>query len=711
MKRTYNLVYFLFCVSVIFLSGCLVPVNDIVENGYLDITSWNHNESSLLLNGKWEFYYNRLLTPEQFAGASNRPLPDAYVRVPGTWKGTEIEGRSISGQGNATYRIVIQDWKGRTNLGIKIKSIGTSYRLYANGKILGRGGLTGISKEEYIPQFKPVIIPLELIEGKNEVIINVSNYDDRRGGIWDPVLIDSFSNMQKQNTLGTAIDFMLFGSLIFAGIYHIFVYLSRKKDLFILYLSLFCITIAVRSISDSERYLYFFFQDISWRYLFTIEYASFILSALFFFLFLETYFREFINTRITLLINSAAILITAVILVFPPNIFTSILNTMYAVITLGTVYLLYTIVLAIKNQYEGARTIAAGVILIFVIFIYSITIKSYFYYKSSLMYIGALLFVAIQAISISRRYSKSFDTTERFKIHLEEINHALNNFVPYEFLKYLHKKSITDVRLGDFAEHEMTVLFSDIRSFTELSEKLRPEENFRFLNSYLKRVVPVIRKNNGFIDKYVGDSIMALFPENPLNACLAAIEMQKAVTLYNLHRKNMGYDSINIGIGIHRGEIILGTIGNETRMETTVISDVVNLASRLESLTKLFNSPILISEKIFIEVFQDLQSVNINNFRLLGRIKVKGKSQTTSVYEIYEGCEPEIIDMKNRVKDDLEKAIMLYFFQRFEEAEEKFLSVLEEYPDDNAAQYYLVQCSLYKNLDIDKDWDGSLIIE
>ncbi|MEG3972906.1 AAA family ATPase, partial [Microcoleus sp. T2B6] len=187
------------------------------------------------------------------------------------------------------------------------------------------------------------------------------------------------------------------------------------------------------------------------------------------------------------------------------------------------------------------------------------------------------------------------DITERKKAETERIrftaelfllNQAYERFVPNQFLQFLDKSSIIDVELGDQVQLEMSVLFSDIRDFTTLSETMTPKDNFRFINSYLSRMEPVINENNGFIDKYIGDAIMALFSGEANNAVKAGIAMLHCLVEYNQNRANSGYGPIQIGIGINTGTLMLGTVGGQNRMEGTVISDAVNLASRVESLTK-----------------------------------------------------------------------------------------------------------------------------
>jgi CheY-like chemotaxis protein len=151
----------------------------------------------------------------------------------------------------------------------------------------------------------------------------------------------------------------------------------------------------------------------------------------------------------------------------------------------------------------------------------------------------------------------------RIKIHLQlcKINLAYARFVPHQFLQFLSKESILDVQLGDQVQKEMSILFSDIRSFTTLSESMTPEDNFKFINTYLSRMEPVIIQHNGFIDKYIGDAVMALFGGGADEAVKAGIDMLYQLEEYNEHRKKKGHKPISIGIGINTGSLMLGSVG------------------------------------------------------------------------------------------------------------------------------------------------------
>ena len=213
---------------------------------------------------------------------------------------------------------------------------------------------------------------------------------------------------------------------------------------------------------------------------------------------------------------------------------------------------------------------------------------------------------------------------------LVRLNAAAQRFVPGEFLSFLNKQSIAEIGLGDQVQGEMTVMFSDIFNFTSMSERMTPQENFNYLNGYLHRVSPIVRQHHGFIDKYLGDGVMAIFPESADDALQATLKIQQIVTQYSLELQSQGLPALKIGAGLHTGKLMLGIIGEAERLQGTVISDAVNLASRLEQLTRTFNTAIIISE----QTLQQLRRPEAYSIRFLDRVQVKGKQIPISIYEV-----------------------------------------------------------------------------
>lgn len=261
-----------------------------------------------------------------------------------------------------------------------------------------------------------------------------------------------------------------------------------------------------------------------------------------------------------------------------------------------------------------------------------------------------------ESLVLQRRNSSLRQNVSEYLDQLRAINASATRFVPAEFLKLLGKSNLTDLRLGDWQRIRLAVLFADIRGFTALSETMTPEENFRFINSYLSRMGPVIRRHRGFIDKYIGDGIMALFPRSAQNALDAAIAMQKEMQVYNRHRANCGYAPVRIGIGIHFGDTIIGTIGENERIEVTVISDTVNVASRLESLSKRYGAGILVSG----DVLAQLQKTKKYQVRYTDRVRAKGKQNPMDIYEVLDGLVAEEFSAKLKNRSILQKALKTY---------------------------------------------------
>ncbi len=285
---------------------------------------------------------------------------------------------------------------------------------------------------------------------------------------------------------------------------------------------------------------------------------------------------------------------------------------------------------------------------------------------------------------------------------LDKINRANARFVPRQFLDFLGKESITDIQLGDQVQQEMTIMFSDIRDFTAISETMTPKENFDFLNNYLGYMEPVIRNNNGFIDKFMGDSIMALFPDRSEDALNSAIEMRIKLHEYNEIIGQFGKPAIDAGIGINTGLMMLGIIGGEGRMDSTVISDTVNLASRLEGLTKIYGGSIIITEDTLIKLSDPSQY----SFRFLDVVKVKGKKEAVYIFEIIDGEPEHIKNLKLSTKEDYNKAIQDYKKRDFKSALGLLNKIQAVNPADKAVKIYLDRCNYYLDKGVPEYWDG-----
>ncbi len=276
-------------------------------------------------------------------------------------------------------------------------------------------------------------------------------------------------------------------------------------------------------------------------------------------------------------------------------------------------------------------------------------------------------------------------------VHEKEIRELINSyerFVPKQLLAILGKSDIKEVKLGDHVEQILTILFSDIRDFTSISELLSPKETFEFINNYLSQMETYIRIYNGFIDKYIGDSIMAVFHTSADDAIDCSLLMQKQLSFYNENRKKMGLTPINIGIGLNTGLCVLGTVGGCDRMEGTVISDTVNLSSRIESLTKKYGVKLLISEN----TLNNISDTSKYSIRFIDRVLVKGKKQSQSIYEVFDNDDEKTKELKLKYIPMFEEALAHYHYKHIDRAIELLEKCIELNPEDKPAQVYLERC-------------------
>ena len=304
---------------------------------------------------------------------------------------------------------------------------------------------------------------------------------------------------------------------------------------------------------------------------------------------------------------------------------------------------------------------------------------------------------------------------KKFKDKADEamlLNQTFRKFVPKQFVDHLTKNGSDTLELGRADEDELANLFSDIRGFTGLSEQMSPQELMNFLNSYFLRMNEPIHKNKGFIDKFIGDAVMALFDrptgtntDKAQDAIRAALDLRYAINLYNEHRANSNYPPVNIGIGIHFGPVIIGTVGSDDRMDTTVLGDSVNIAFRLEALAPKYNTDIVISA----QTLHQAESEGLFEYRLLDWVRVKGRKTPIEIYEVIDHQDINLRRLKLANAKLIEQGLSYRKEQKWQLAIQHFQQALKINPEDTLATHHLEQCATLQNTELTEDWDGSIL--
>jgi class 3 adenylate cyclase len=306
------------------------------------------------------------------------------------------------------------------------------------------------------------------------------------------------------------------------------------------------------------------------------------------------------------------------------------------------------------------------------------------------------------AIESAQLYQKGLKEAHDREEAIKKIHEVSQKFVPQEFIKSLGKDKLTEVALGDQVEREVTVMFTDIRGFTTLSERLAPKDNFLFINSFNKRMGPIIRKNEGFIMQYLGDGFMAIFPKGSQSALQASVEMHLALTEYNKERMAKNRFPVHIGIGMQNGKLIMGITGDVERMDAAIISDTVNTASRIEGLSKHYGTSILLTDLCK----NNLSQPEAFDFRYLGPVQVQGKQNALDLYECINGDHVALREHKLNTLHTFQQGMELYFKKEFAMAAVTFQQIVKMNQEDHTAKLFLNRAAHLITQEIGDDWKG-----
>jgi adenylate cyclase len=295
--------------------------------------------------------------------------------------------------------------------------------------------------------------------------------------------------------------------------------------------------------------------------------------------------------------------------------------------------------------------------------------------------------------------------------HLFILERKQKSFITNAFGQYLSPKVIDmlvknpdKLSLGG-ERREMTAYFSDVASFSSISEKLSPDQLVALLNEYLTEMTDIIAKYDGTVDKFEGDAIIAFWgapldqPDNALKCCLATIDMQNRMKEIRARFEEEGKPVLNVRMGINTGPMVVGNMGSQTRMDYTIMGDSVNLAARLEGANKYYDTYTMISHFTYDKVKDEVE------VRELDTIRVVGKKEPITVYELLEtkgNLDDQTADLVNRYNSALE----LYKNRQFGEAKTEFEFILQDNPEDGPSKTYISRCEAYLEDPPGEDWDG-----
>jgi adenylate cyclase len=663
-----------------------------IKEGVLDLSTHSFSESPFVsLKGKWRFIFNEIPPIDP-----TKPS-DHFFLLPGHWNRTAYAGKVLEGQGVATYQLkIILPKEGiLPPLAVLSGEQDTSHAIYYNGKYLGGAGTVGLTEEKTVPEVRSSLILLPIEKEAKEILleVTVANFSHRKGGAWNDITLGSYNLAQEKLTHQKMYETIIASVLGFVSVFFFVYFLFERKSSHAVGIFSFSFIILLRNITTGERVLLDLIH-LPYSVILRLEYLSWFWTAPI----LTRYFQSVFPFDFPFKITNYFYIVSGILtlgLLLPSQFFTESASFYPIIFLLNGCFIFYCLFKTFQNKRTESLLLVAGTLMLLIGAINDTLHAEAIIHTSYIGPMTVVLFVFSQVFTFGNAIKNNISQTKDLAKNLISINESYGRFVPKQFLNFLGKADIREIELGEQVQKKMTILFADIRSFTEFSESLSPKENFDFLNAYLQRVGPIIRHNNGFIDKFIGDAIMALFPNHPDDAIRAAVQMQNEIRNYNDYRTQSNYQPIKVGIGVHTGNLILGILGEHERMEGTVISDAVNLASRIEGITKFFGAEIVISADTFIEASENLGF----HYRLLDRVAIKGKSESVYVVEVLNGYENDKLEALISKKEDYTFALEAYRREDYEEARSLFLEILNFIPQDNVSRVFLSDCERHLNSD------------
>ncbi len=396
--------------------------------GVLDISDWKSGtQNHIRMDGEWEFYWNSLLSPEDFS-RDKRDKISCYFTVPGLWnKQGNIDGcKRYPRDGYATLRLtVINIPTDKYPIYIRIQEIPTAYKLWCNSKLISENGTPGTNKNQSTPWFQPITVS---ITEKTDTIIftmQISNFHHKDSGIWESLEMGYGKDFSQKGNKLMLFDMLLFGSLLIMGFYHLVLFALRPSETSQLYFGLFALFIGCRSLMVGQRITFMVFPDMSWVVQQKLEYLFLYLSLPAFYQFSQHLFPEEISKRLSTPLYFFTLVITLIVLVTPATFFALTALVFQIILFIISLYVIYALIIAIKKKREGSLLFMCGFITLFLIMINDTLYTHMIIRTRSLAHLGVFLFIFFHSFLLSRKFSAAFTKVKEITNELKHKNHEL----------------------------------------------------------------------------------------------------------------------------------------------------------------------------------------------------------------------------------------------------------------------------------------------
>ncbi len=568
------------------------------EAGMINLTKSQLEQDVVFLDGQWEFYWNQLLEP----GESAPGIEAGYINAPGSWNKFASDKTPYLGEGYGTYRLTAVAEKD-IRLALKIPRLRTAYKLWVNGELIASAGTVGKTRDTMVPQYLPQVSSFETLQGENEILIQVSNFYHRSGGMLESLRLGSEDQILRLKHKNMAIEFIIFGSLMCIGIYHLALFFfRRKKDRSTKYFGLFCILIAIRTTLGGECSFIFFFPDFSWEMAHKILTSTYYLGVPLMLMFFLSIFPEYFHDRIIKASQIMGLVFISIVIFTPARIFT-VVNILYQLWSIAVIiYIIIELTRVSVNKEKDGWIISLGAIALLISSMNDIIYFTPWMGDNELISLKALLrvgnltslgqfvFASINSLLIAKHFSDSLEQKEVITARLTEMNAHLdelvlqrtrdlaesNQKIEHQNLELekknraLQKLSFKDALTGvwnrrkydQMIEKEwnrclryqrpIALLVLDIDYFKRFNDFYGHMTGDQCLVKIGKVLKSYLSRSTDMAARYGGEEFVVLLPETGKEEAvkIASMLRQKIESLNIPHEKSLVNDHVTVSIGV-----------------------------------------------------------------------------------------------------------------------------------------------------------------
>lgn len=532
---------FLLTIAVIpLLLSCGGAGDTYAKKGVLDLRNINLGGNPLYLNGEWEFYWNRFIMTESLH-AVDTENSKRYIYVPGTWSRSDTSGAGLPREGFATYRLKILAGSDHKRLAIRMTTASTACRFFINGQEVYSAGIPGETPELSEPAYRPGVFVFQNPGGVIDLVIHVSNFHYRDGGLWRPLTIGLQDDIAEIKETRDYLALAVFGAMLIMALYHLGLFSLRKKDIFFLYFSILCMFVALRTLSTGEYLITHFFPSIGFKQVILCEYLSLFIGTSVFTLYMRSLFRSETSRRVTIAVAALGGIYSLAAIILPVSLFTRMIHSFEGAAFFYFLYVIYVVTKSMIKGRRGAALFLSGLVIILFALLNDMLHSNFVIQTMNLSNLSIFVFVCIHSFILSLIYTHSFNMVEKLSLDLKQLNNSLEMKVnertgelqsAYESIKeltvtdpltkcynrrYLNENLLKEIARSVRYNQPLSVIICDIDRFKNINDTFGHMAGDNILKTLPERISGNIRTNIDWIVRFGGEEFIIVLPSTDLD--------------------------------------------------------------------------------------------------------------------------------------------------------------------------------------------------